>query len=65
MAVVKEGKIGNTIYRIHDDAYKNRTPEQEAETVRRIGEIISRSRMRRVLEAMEKEEKALQGEGAS
>ena len=37
--VVKEGKIGNTTYRICDDAYRNRTPEDIDRTLRNIAVI--------------------------
>ena len=55
MAVVKEGMIGNTKYKIHDDAYINRSPEEIAETVRRRGEINSRACMRIEEERLKKE----------
>ncbi len=41
MAVVKEGMIGNTKYKIYDDAYKNRTPEEIQGTLKRLGEMAS------------------------
>ena len=42
MAVVKEYKLGNTIVRIHDDAYKDKTQEDIDEIIRRLEEIGGR-----------------------
>lgn len=59
MAVVKEGMIGNTKYKIYDDAYINRTPEEIQETLRRCGEIVSQALARRAAEeALKGEENA-------
>lgn len=40
--VVKEGKIGNTTYRICDDAYRNRTQTDIGRTLRDIAVIGQR-----------------------
>jgi len=37
--VVKEYKIGNTRIKICDDAYRNKTPEEVQEILRRIAQI--------------------------
>lgn len=50
MAVVKEYKLGNTIVRIHDDTYKNKTQEDIDETIRRLEKIGER-----ILSQIEKE----------
>ena len=54
MAVVKEGMIGNTKYKIYDD-YIKRTPEEIQETLRRCGEIVSMALARRAAEEAAKE----------
>ncbi|WP_352420770.1 hypothetical protein [Proteiniborus sp.] len=43
MAVVKEYKIGNTIVRVHDDSYKDKTQEDIDKIIKRIEEIANRS----------------------
>ena len=41
--VVAECKIGNTIIRVHDDAYKDKTQEDISQIIKRIEKIASRS----------------------
>ena len=52
MAVVREGKSGNIIYRIHDDYI--RTPEEIRKILERCGEIVSLAYMRISAEETEK-----------
>ncbi|GFN37181.1 hypothetical protein [Tepidimicrobium xylanilyticum] len=56
MAIVKVYKFGNTIVRVHDDAYKNKTQEEINEIIRRLEEIASKSYYRQL------NEKILKGE---
>lgn len=43
VAIIKEYKFGNTIVRVHDDAYKDKTQEDIDEIIRRLEEIASRT----------------------
>ena len=54
MAVVKEVKTDAYTVRVHDDCYRDRTPEQIRETVRNISKTIFHSQQRRHQEEVEK-----------
>lgn len=48
MAVVKEYRLGNTIVRIHDDAYKDKTQEDIDRILERISEIATNSYIKKL-----------------
>lgn len=48
MAIVKEYKFGNTIVRIHDDSYKDKTQEDIDKIIKRLEEIGSMALSRQV-----------------
>lgn len=54
MAVVKEVKTDTYTVRVHDDCYKDRTPEQIRETVQNISRTIFKSQQRHHQEEVEK-----------
>lgn len=65
MAVVKEIKWGNCTIRIHDDAYRDLTPEQLAKrqeevkrNILRICERADRKRLEKMLKEEEKNKKS-------
>lgn len=60
MAVVKEVKTDAYTVRVHDDCYRDRTPEEIQETVQNISRTIFASQLRRHQEEQEK----LKGEPA-
>lgn len=49
--IVKEYKFGNTIVKVHDDAYKDKTQEDIDRILRRIEEIGSMALNERADEA--------------
>lgn len=56
MAVVKVYKFGNAIVRVHDDAYKDKTPEEINAIIRRLEEIATESYYRQLNERILKGE---------
>lgn len=48
MAVVKKYKLGNTVIRIHDDAYKDKTKEDIDRILERISEIATNSYIKKL-----------------